>query len=131
LARGGVPHLQRAVPAAADDAFAVGAERHAVDRARVPPESELAVVARPEVAKLPPPQVPLGPVQDLQGAGAVAVLPFALGLCQLPGIQRQLRAPQLLLRTLLLAYSGLLLVLRRFACRLGRVLLVLRGLAGS
>ena len=29
LARGGVPHLHRLVLAAADDAFAVGAERHA------------------------------------------------------------------------------------------------------
>ena len=35
LARVRVPHLHRLVIAAADDAFAVGAERHAVDLFRV------------------------------------------------------------------------------------------------
>ena len=36
LARGGVPHLHRLVLAAGDDAFAVGAERHATDRPCAP-----------------------------------------------------------------------------------------------
>ena len=38
LAGRGVPHLRRLVPAAGDEAFAVGAERHAVHRAGVPLE---------------------------------------------------------------------------------------------
>ena len=36
----GVPHLRRLVPAAGEDASAVGAERHAVHRSRVSVEVE-------------------------------------------------------------------------------------------
>ena len=40
LAGAGIPHLHRLVRAARGDAFAVGAERHAVDAAGVPLEGE-------------------------------------------------------------------------------------------
>src|SRR6266542_3895651 len=83
----GVPHLHRLVPTPRDDALAVGGERHAVDRAGVPLQGDVAAL------ELVLPVVPLEAaevlVPDLARPLLLQQLQEAVHLVLLPGGLRQ------------------------------------------
>ena len=80
LARGGVPELDRLVPARGGESLAVGAERHARDAVGVPLEREKLRVVEPlQVVPFEPAELGLiGILQKLPCMSHIGIIPLAL-----------------------------------------------------